>query len=78
MKTYILADSRRPPEMWADVRSVESKRTDSGPGVFRTHLNTLFYSAHPNLLMFSDSVLKIQADTHVCPGSLDKPAIVRD
>ena len=73
LNTYILADSLWLPEMWADVQSVERKRTNNGSEAFRRHLNSSFYSAQPNLHIFTDNFLKIHANTYIHLRSLENP-----
>jgi hypothetical protein len=47
LEIYIDADSKFPPPVWSEC-SASSLRAITSCELFHSHINTLFYSAHPN------------------------------
>ena len=63
--------------MRADVPDPEKKRSNNGPEAFRRHLNSMFYTSHPNIHFFVDNLQKIQANTYIRLRQLDRPVLIR-
>ena len=57
---YIEEGSPYPPSLWAS-NDPNLRRTNNGCESFNSHFNGEFYSAHPNILIVVDVLLKFQA-----------------
>lgn len=61
---YISLDySQFPPHMWSQY-SFTISRTTNACESFHSHLNALFYSAHPNIFVLIDLLLEVQCDAY--------------
>jgi hypothetical protein len=61
---YISEEASFPSYMWAAAPDI-SIRTTNGAESFHGHLNAQFYSAHPNIYVFVETLLRIQASTYI-------------
>lgn len=77
LANYVQHTSPWPPTMWADVPTLEKKRTNNGPEAFHRHLNSMFYQSHPSVFIFMDQILNIQANTYIRMRTLHMHALIR-
>ena len=68
---YISSDCQFPPNVWA-CSSDGSVRTTNGAESFHSHLNEQFISPHPNIFVFVEILLRVQAGTYVVINSISK------
>ncbi|KAL4130748.1 hypothetical protein QTP88_008140 [Uroleucon formosanum] len=61
---YISPDAMFPPNIWAQF-SASCNRTTNGCESFHSHLNSSFYSSHPNIYNFIDVLVEIQSETYI-------------
>jgi hypothetical protein len=60
---YISTNSTFPPPLWAEYSSSIARATNSCES-FHSHLNSSFYAAHPNIFIFTDTLLQVQRETY--------------
>jgi hypothetical protein len=70
LKTYIASDSTFPPYDRAEF-STTSNCTSNSCESFHSKLNSLFYTAHPNIYIFIDALKEIQSNTYIQIRSKD-------
>jgi hypothetical protein len=58
---YIFPDAMFPPNIWAQFFA-SCNRTNNGCESFHSHLNSSFYSSHPNIFNFIEVLVEIQSD----------------
>jgi hypothetical protein len=58
------SNSKFTPTLWAQLLSLDSKRTTNAAESFHAHYNEQFYAAHPTILAFLDVITKIQIYRH--------------
>ena len=68
MTIIILAGAPWPAQMWADA----PERQTNGQTTDWRHLNSMFYASHPNLGVFVDNLLQVQANTYLRKRSLEE------
>jgi hypothetical protein len=61
IKTYIAPDCTFLPYVWAEF-STTANRTINSCESFHSKLNSLFYTAHPNIYIFIDALKEIQSN----------------
>jgi hypothetical protein len=61
---YISEEASFTPYLWAAAPDI-SIRTTNGAESLHGHLNAQFYSAHPNIYVFVETLLRIQASTYI-------------
>jgi hypothetical protein len=71
------SNSKFPPNLWAQLPSLDSKRTTNAAESFHAHYNEQFYAAHQTILAFLDVITKIQITTYIKIRTLHQPAVVR-
>ena len=54
-----------------------AQREKKSPEAFHRHLNSMFYTSHPNIHICVDNLQKIQANTYIRLRQLDRPAFIR-
>jgi hypothetical protein len=52
LKNYIASNSKFTPNLWAQLPSLDSKRTTNAAESFHAHYNKQFYAAHPTIFRF--------------------------
>ena len=63
--------------LWAQLPSLDSKRTTNATESVHAHYNEHFYAAHPIIFAFVDVITKIQITTYIKIRTLHQPAVVR-
>jgi hypothetical protein len=63
LQNYIAPDSDFPPYVWAEY-SASIARTTNSCESFHSHFNSSFYAAHPNIFIFTDTLLRVQCETY--------------
>jgi hypothetical protein len=63
-ENYTSPDAMFPPNIWAQF-SASCNRTTNGCESFHSHLNSSFYSSHPNIYNFKDVLVEIQSETYI-------------
>ncbi|KAK3910313.1 hypothetical protein KUF71_020082 [Frankliniella fusca] len=63
--TYVSDTARYPPEIWARDPTSSDPRTTNAAESFHRHFNDSFRGAHPNIHHLTETLLDIQAGTHV-------------
>ena len=77
LKNYVASTSKFPPNLWAQLPSLDSKRTTNAAESFHAHYNEQFYAAHSTIFAFLDVITKIQITTYIKIRTLHQPAVVR-
>ena len=78
LKNYVASNSKFPPNLWAQLPSLDSKRTTNAAESFHAHYNEKFYAAHPTIFAFLDVITKIQIiTTYIKIRTLHQPAVGR-
>ena len=77
LKNYVASNSKFPPNLWAQLSSLDSKRTTNAAESFHAHYNQQFYAAHSTIFAFLDVITKIQITTYIKIRTLHQPAVVR-
>jgi hypothetical protein len=62
LRTYLQDDSLFPPDMWASFSSSLTRTTNACESM-HAHLNSSFYTPHPNFDVFTTTLLRFQAST---------------
>jgi hypothetical protein len=79
LKNYVASNSKFPPNLWAQLSSLDSKRTTNAAESFHAHYNQQFYAAHSTIFAFLDVITKIQITTYtyIKIRTLHQPAVGR-
>lgn len=63
-RNYVLPNSKFPPSLWAEF-SNSLQRTTNSCESFHSKLNSMFYSAYPNIFQFVEILKNVQTDVYV-------------
>jgi hypothetical protein len=77
LKNYVASNSKFPPNLWAQLSSLDSKRTTNATESFHAHYNVQFYAAHPTIFAFLDVITKIQIrPKKKCVFTVTRPTLI--
>ena len=77
LKIRVASNSKFPPNLWAQLPSLDSKRTTNAVKSFHAHYNEQLYAAHPTIFVFLNVITKIQITTYIKIRTLYQPAVDR-